>query len=406
MTPSTTSRTPSAQDASFPNVPAGRRGARSGSLLLTGASGFLGVHLLQELLERSSLPVTCLVRATDREAGRRGLLTKLRWYFPEVDWSAHEQRLDVAVGDIGEPKLGLSPDQHAELASSVTLILNAAANVSQATTAGQFMRTNTAGVASLIELARTGRAKALHHVSTIDVRGYFAAPPSLTSFSEQALEEGQIFQNAYAESKYRAEVMLRQAFDAGLDGGVYRVGYIAPHSTTGRFQQNIQQNHVARYLRASVRLGFAPYVPQRKVPATPVDSVARAILTLMLRSETPRATYYVETPHALSQYDILRVLQAAGFRLRLMPLESFLEKAASLSDDHESVSSMAPANARHLWLAPLDAARSQRELARLGFEYPAPSSRWLGKFIAHAIEVDFLEAPPLWNAVPLVGDLF
>ena len=373
-------------------------------VLLTGATGFLGSHLLLELIERTSASVTCLVRGDGAAGARRNLLARLGYYFPDTDWARHERRLNILPGNVEEKRLGLDERSYDELAASHTLVLNAAANVSQSGSPSTFFRANTDAVAVLLDFARHGAPKQFHQVSTIDVRGHFTAPTPLPSFAERHLEEGQSFDGAYAESKYKPEVLVRQAFAQGLTGSVYRVGYVAPHDQTGRFQQNIHQNYVARYVRGCICLGFAPYAPSRSLRPTPVDSAARAITTLVASSAKSQ-TYYVQTPHEVSQYDVIRVLQAVGYPIRLMSIDDFREKAPRLSRDEESFLAMMPGHGEHGRVLPTDSVASQRELARLGFEYPRPSSRWLARFVGHAIEVGFVEAPRFWNSAPLVPDL-
>jgi thioester reductase-like protein len=373
-----------------------------GRVLLTGVTGFLGAHLLYELLTQSDVTVSCLARAENAELGKQSLLRRLSWYFPEADWASHERRVSVVVGDVGRPQLGLPERVYDELADTHESVLNAAANVSHAGSSAEFFRVNTEGVGWLIAFARHRLKKQLHHVSTISVMGEFPDKAPMTAFDETHLEEGQTFRDAYDESKQRAEVVMRCAFAEGLAGAVYRVGYIAPHGVTGRFQQNIHQNYVSLYLRACVLLGFAPYLPHRKIQPTPVDSVARGILALMRGAKTRARTYYIQTPHSVSHYDIMRVLHAAGYPIRLMSMQQFIDKAHHLSRDEELLAAMPGIEARTV---PIDSSWSQRELRRVGFEYVPATSVWLGKFIRHAIEVGFLEAPRFWNAAPLLDDL-
>ncbi|MEY2930644.1 MAG: hypothetical protein RL033_1393, partial [Pseudomonadota bacterium] len=255
-----------------------------GRLLLTGATGFLGSHLLLELLEHTAAEVTCLSRAESKQAARTAILQRLAWYFPDLKLAHHESRLNVELGDIALPRLGLSESEYAELAASHGVVLNVAGNVSHAGASEQFFGVNTRGVAELVELAGRGAPKRLHHISTTSVIGEYPDGAPFPAFSEAHLAEGQSFRDAYDESKYQAELLLRQAFAGGLPGSVYRVGYIAPHSISGRFQPNIHQNYVSLYVRACTCLGMAPYLPERKIQPTPVDSAARAILTLLTRA--------------------------------------------------------------------------------------------------------------------------
>jgi len=369
-----------------------------GSILLTGATGFLGTQLLHNLLARSDTSVTCLLRGEDEQRARDALIRKLRWYFPEAPWNESLQRLRVVLGDVSGDQLGMRGRVYEELAMTTRTIIHSAAKISHVGAPSAFFRANTESVAQLIAFARRGLPKQLHQISTLSVVGHFMEPTSLTEFSERHLEVGQSFAAAgpYAESKYQAEILMRQAFETGLRGAVYRVGYVGPHSVTGRFQQNIQENFIASYLRACVRVGVAPHLPDVPVRVTPVDSAARAIVTLITRAETTGKTFHIETPHALRQYDFVRVLQAAGYPVRLLPLEDFCDRAPRISQDAEAISILVPNEhaGRHV---PFDSRMTLLELDRLGCDFPVPTSVWLGRFLQHAIEVGFLEAPRFWN---------
>jgi thioester reductase-like protein len=379
----------------------------SGAVLLTGATGFLGVHLLRDALALGAPAVTCLLRAENAEAGKDALLRKLGWYFPEVAWPELERRIRVVTGDITVRQFGLRGRAYDELADGHVLVINAAASVSHVGRQADFFRINTDSVATLIELCQRGVPKALHHVSTVGVTGHFSSPPQLSAFTEEHLEEGQAFANPYGESKYRAELLMRSAFQEGLAGAVYRVGFIGPHSQSGRFQQNIHQNDTSRYVRACVRLGLAPYLPHSMVELTPVDSVARALFTLAADPELNGKTFHIENPSAISQHDVVRTLQAAGYPIRLLTMDQFVDRLPRLSQDEESLTVMLSGvrGGPRTYGVPLGSSFSQQALQRRGFEYPRLTSAWLGKFLQHAIEVGFIEAPRFWNVAPVVPDL-
>lgn len=378
----------------------------TGQVFLTGVTGYLGAHLLLDLLEHTDARLSCLVRGADEAAARQSLLRQLAWYFPEFSLDAHGDRVEIVRGDMEAPDLGIIPTEFERLAAEVDVILNSAADVNHVGAASRSFRINAEAVETLLGFAKKGKAKAFHQVSTVSVRGEFRGQTPISAFKETHLEEGQSFAGAYQESKHRAEVMLRKAFAEGQPGGVYRVGYIGPHSVTGRYQRNIQQSNTARYVRACVRLGLAPYTPDDTVQLTPVDSVARAITLLMTRTKQDGQTYYVESPQQIRQYDVLRVLHAVGYSVRLMSEAEFLEKAPRLSQDAESLSAISPTpELDDVRAICTDDSWSQRELRKLGFEYPRLTSDWLGRFLGHAIEVGFIEAPRFWNTAALLADL-
>jgi thioester reductase-like protein len=380
-------------------------GGSAGKVLLTGASGFLGMHLLHDLLVQRGATVSCLLRGSSEQQVRRSIEDKWRWFFPETELEPHGERLGIVVADVTAPRLGLSERAYDGLAETHGAIFNAAANVSGGGGLAEILPINVGLVESLIELARYGSPKHLHHVSTVDVGGYFTEKPRMDAFTEDHLEAGQTFGDAYGESKYRAERLLRSAMADGIAATAYRVGFIGPHSQSGRFQQNPDHNYTSRYVRACVRLGVAPFLPRTKISLTPVDAVSRAILALGASGESAGQTYYVENPHAVTHYELMRVLQAAGYPLRLLALQDLIRVAERLEGDAESIGLLLP-QGPEIYPLRIDASQSLAALARVGFEHERLSSDWFGRFVRHAIDVGFLVAPRLWEVAPLPGGLF
>jgi hypothetical protein len=155
-----------------------------------------------------------------------------------------------------------------------------------------------------------------------------------------------------------------------------------------------------------VRLGFVPYLPEETISLTPVDSVARAITTLVTRGPGRGETYYVDSPQTITLYDVVRVLQAVGYPVRLMDAEEFVRVSSLLSQDVESLTVVAP-NLDDTGSHPIgtDSSWSQQQLRRFGFDYPRITSAWLAKFLHHSIEVGFIEAPRFWNVGKQIADL-
>ncbi|MEK8104284.1 SDR family oxidoreductase [Micromonospora sp. M12] len=144
-------------------------------ILLTGANGFLGTHLLLDLLRRSDAHVVCLVRAADDEAARQRLAEGLRKF--SLPWSAEvRRRVTVVAGDIREFRLGWTEQRWAEMAGEVDAIVNVAAAVDFLRGYPSLRRSNVIGPLRLAELAMTGRPKPLHHVSSVAVFNEVGSP--------------------------------------------------------------------------------------------------------------------------------------------------------------------------------------------------------------------------------------
>jgi thioester reductase-like protein len=375
-------------------------------VLLTGATGFLGAHLLRELLEESTTEIVCPVRAGDDEAAEARLWQQLNWYFPDWPSGRAEQRVRAVAADLTLERFGVSARVYSELAETTSVVVNAAADVRHVGHRGDFFRINTDAVGKLVELCRHGREKHLHHVSTVAVKGRFPGAAPMPAFTEAHLEEGQGFtDHPYAESKYQAEILLRDAVRNGTRATVYRVGNVGPHSVTGCFQKNIEDSAFAAYVWSCIRLGFAPYRPETRLRLMPVDSMARAIALLGRAESKSGRTFHIEHSREVSHYDVIRVLQAFGYPIRVTSEREFAENAAALAEDDETLAIvLQTATAEARGAVPVNSDFSLRELSRLGFECPPVSALWLQRFLEHATQVGFLKPPPFtrhFNLPPL-----
>ncbi|MFI0712526.1 SDR family oxidoreductase [Streptomyces inhibens] len=174
-------------------------------ITVTGATGFLGAHLLAALLRRDDRPVCALVRddpATARERLSRAVRsTGARWEEAEF-----QQRVTPVKIDLPAPRLGLSAEDHRALARQTQELWHCAADTSPLGPVAALHRTNVEGTGRVLELLDAGEREArLFHISTAFVAGERREGIVL----EDTLEERYGFATLYEESKYRAEVLVR-----------------------------------------------------------------------------------------------------------------------------------------------------------------------------------------------------
>lgn len=362
-------------------------------VLLTGATGFLGVHLLDELLERTEAAVTCLLRGEDDSHARERLAERWAWYFGEREIPA--DRVEVVAGDVGAPALGLRPRRWRALAGDTEHVVHAAADVRHVAAEADVFRTNLEGTRNVIELVATGRATSLHHVSTIGVKGVL---PSVNGqiFSERDLDVGQAATEHYSASKLAAERAVRQLLDSGGTGSVLRVGTIAPHSVSARFQHNGEDHFLLRYLRSTIELGLASHWPGRFFALVPVDSMATASVALADVAAPGGDTFHLTTPHRLSHDEMARMLQGLGYPITLVDPAEFASRAWAMARDPRydgavgGVLGLIDPPGEHV---PLDSSWTESKLRELGFEFPRPTASWFLRFVEGCIADGILPAP-------------
>ena len=300
--------------AAAPALP--RPSAEVRTVLLTGATGFLGRYLALEWLERMDLvdgKVIALVRAkTDVEARARVDRT---FDSGDLNLLAHYRELaadhlEVIAGDKGEANLGLDQQTWRRLADTVDLIVDPAALVNHVLPYSELFGPNARGTAELIRIALTSKQKPYTYVSTIGV-GDQIEP---TKFTEDAdirvisptRKINDSYANGYGNSKWAAEVLLREAHDlCDLPIAVFRCDMILA-DTTFAGQLNVP-DIFTRMILSLVATGIAPGSfyeldadgnrQRAHFDGLPVEFIAEAISTLGAQSVASFQTYHVMNPH-------------------------------------------------------------------------------------------------------------
>lgn len=244
-------------------------------ILLTGATGYLGTHVLRELLKRK-LRVICLVRSEER------LHSLLKYYFPkEYKRFVYE----VAIGDITRPQFGLSDEAYKQLASDVDMVIHTAANVSHAGYYEDLELTNVTGTQTVIDFCMEADA-VLQHTSTASVNGSGTVEQTNphATFDEFVLDIGQNYsQNVYIHSKYKAEELVLLARENGLKANILRIGNLTWRKSDGKFQRNAQDNGFLDRFRGLIKVGmYSQELAEYPIDFTPVDECADAYVRLAL----------------------------------------------------------------------------------------------------------------------------
>ncbi len=265
-------------------------------ILLTGATGFLGAHILRELLDKPCT-VYCLVRD---EAKFRKVL---EYYFGQVE----TDKIRVLIGDIEQETLGLTPEVYNRLAEKVDTVIHVAANVHHAGDYKVLRRTNYTGTKYVTAFAKHAGA-VLHHTSTASLSGSGTTAQTRKDqvFDEFTLNIGQSFRdNVYIHSKYRAEECVLRARQEGVKVNIYRIGNLTWRTSDGKFQINGDDNGFIGRIRALCKLNAVTEELDRyPVDLTPVDECAKAFVTLVF-SNRLNEIYHLYNPNTLSISDVL-----------------------------------------------------------------------------------------------------
>ncbi len=293
------------------------------TVLLTGATGFLGVHILKELIDRG-VKVYCLLR------NEKKLSSQLQYYFGIENISGA-----VPVkGNIEERSLGLSRDKYNSLAEEIDAVYHVAANVHHAGDYSELEKTNVNGTKNIIEFCFDADA-VLHHTSTVSLHGAATVRQTRKNaeFRETLLNIGQKYcDNVYIHSKYRAEEAVIEARTRGLRANIYRIGNLTWRASDGRFQRNSDDNGFLHRLHAMLKIGiYHENLDKYPMDLTPVDECADAFVRLSMLGKT-NEIYHLYNHNYLDSRDMFRFL---GVPFRHTSTLEMIETAFANSDDRD-----------------------------------------------------------------------
>ena len=255
-----------------------RRDRHGQTLFMTGATGFVGAHVLVRLLDepQGTERVILLVRAaTEREGWERIDRALSRYGLMPLD-SGWRRRVSVVVGNVAARLLGLTRETFDRIGNEADVVLHAASAVNLLYPYEVMRQTNVVGTREVIRLATTGgKLKPVHYTSTLDV---FLNPDLHPAQPAQLVEQPVLspagLPRGYEVSKWAAETLLTNAAHLfNLRVSVLRIGMVVGDSVTGVGHETDEWH---RFLCDAAELGSLPAM-DLSWRAVPVDWLADAV---------------------------------------------------------------------------------------------------------------------------------
>ena len=292
--------------------------ASLGNVLLTGATGFLGAHVLDQLIRNDVGTVYCLVRN-----GRSQLEETLNYYFDGVYTALIGNRIKVVQGDLTDDRLGQM------LPLDVQTIIHTAASVKHYGSYQYFHEINTLGTKRIVDYAKRINAKLLH-VSTISVSGNSLVDSfDLCNFDhdveyrETDLYIEQPLENVYVHSKFEAELTVFDAMLDGLDAKIIRVGNLTNRTSDFRFQPNYETNAYLKRIKSILELGCMPkYIVHLYAEFSPVDQTAEGIVKIGQYAKN-QTVFHLNSNRPLYLKKMIEMLTDMNIQMKVVSEDQF-----------------------------------------------------------------------------------
>ncbi|OQS15695.1 hypothetical protein B0T36_06805 [Nocardia donostiensis] len=364
-------------------------------VLLTGATGFVGAHLLQELLHATSARVWCLVRGDDDDHAHKRIRNALEKY--QIWDESYNGRIVAVASDLAAPRFGLDQPAYDRLAERIEVIYHNGARVNHIEPYARLRAANVEGTREVLRLATTQRIKPVHFVSTVNTVIPGVPAPDFLGREDGELRIDEVSGNGYVTSKWVAEQLVRQAGERGVPVSIYRPGIVCGDPRTG---VNSADDSFWNMIRAAAILGLAPDIGDAAMPLVPVNYVASAIVSLAARPAVGRAYHLVNT-RPVPIRNIFRSLAKHGIAVETGSVEEIATRLAeeaaardAAGDDSLVRAALVSGNYGGV-AARVDDTRTRAELAGHGggIHCPPIDTAALDAYVRSFIATGFFPAP-------------
>ena len=368
----------------------------AGNILITGATGFLGIHLLDSFIRNEKGNIYCIVREEPGLTAQAKLHQKLNYYFGNKYDKLLGKRIFAVTGDICSSGFGLSQEDLLELANNVNIVINTAARVAHYGNYSEFYNANVKSVKNIIDFCKSFNKK-FYHVSTLSVSGNAFDTASMsqsmsttTYFRETNLFIGQTLENVYVRSKFEAECLVLDSMLDGIDAYILRVGNLMPRFKDGTFQENIVDNAFINRISSFIKLGAIPnYIEDEYLEFTPVDTISDAIIKLMTHPNDNFRIFHLFNHNHVYINEAMKYFKLLNSNLKILTEQEFkklIKSTLNTKNKKEILNSLIndmDSNLHLLYKTDIiiKSENTIKYLSKIGFSWPKISNKYMMKFL-------------------------
>lgn len=360
-----------------------------GTVLLTGAVGFLGIHILRELLERDEGDIICLIRRGSFATPERRLRSMLIYYFDDPFDELVEKRVKVLEADV--------TDNVAEVLKDIDFdtVINCAACVKHYAADDILERINVHGVENMIQATKEKNARMIQ-ISTVSIAG---AHTDETWKRRVKMYENGLFViddmgNKYGISKYHAELRMLEAIKGGMRGKIIRVGNLMGRHKDGEFQINFNTNAFMNALKGFAAIGKSPISHGTdRMSFSPIDMTAKAVV-LLAGTNDKFTAFNTDNRFIFDEWQLIEAANKCGISITPVPDEEYYSDYYRMLGDESAnakLQGLMTNDRPDIHGVELDNTFTTNILYRLGFSWPLPDIGYLERTLESLMTLDYFE---------------
>ncbi|MGW4891685.1 amino acid adenylation domain-containing protein [Kitasatospora sp. NPDC004240] len=371
-------------------------------ILLTGATGFCGAHLLHTLLHTTRARIHCLVRSPDEEHALERIRAAQQRFLRH---DLADARVMPLVGDLTEPLLGLTQRRFEALAATLDAVFHLGGQVNFIYPYHQLRAANVAGTREIVRLAGHSRGIPVHYLSSLAVLAGFG-PAGVSEVSERTpLAHPEKLSVGYVESKWVAELLLHNAALAGLPVTVLRTNDVTGDLTTGVMNTGTEICALIKYMAES---GTCPDV-RLLLDFVPADRFSRAVAHIAAHAPAAGEVYHVTSPRPAVLADLAARLRSGGYPVTELPYQEWVQGLVRFAARYPThpITPFVPLfvdrcpgtelSISEMYFRPtfplFDRSNTERALTGSGVDLPAVDDELLDLYLRRLVESGFVTAP-------------
>ena len=378
-----------------------------GNILITGVTGFLGIHVLDSFLKKEKGKAYCIIREKNGMNAKDRLYNVLHFYYGTKYDDLVGNRIIPIDGDFTVDNFGLTPNNYDELGKNISTIIHSAALVKHYGVYSDFEKANIVGTQKMVNFAKKFNSK-LIYISTISVSGNSLAEVSNIdsnfdqekNFDETSFYIGQNLDNLYVRSKFEAEKVVLDNIEDGLSACILRMGNLTSRYSEGMFQQNHFENAFVNRLKSFIQIGaFPKELLNVCCEFSPVDYCGDAIIDIASHFSNKYTVYHLLNDKYVSFDNLLKMIKELGINIKIVSNSEFSDIIKEIINNPEKkhyISGIINDLTKDKKLEyksniKVESNFTKEFLHKTGFEWPNIDINYIRKYFKYLIDIGYLD---------------
>ena len=370
------------------------------NILLLGANGFVGMHIIDSFIKNDTGVIYCLIRDKNGISAESRFISTLHFYFGNALDKYIGTRIIILHGDILKTNFNLSSENLELLKNNVNIVLDSAATVKHYGKENDFINININSTKIAVDFCNNNN-KEFIYISSLSVSGNDTLEGNINSlsteysFSEKDLFLGQKIENLYVKSKFISERYILENISNGLNAKIFRLGNITNRYSDGKFQINPNENAFATKLKSLIKLSCIPKsLIDSYVEFTPVDLCATAIISLIQNQASSLTVFHIYNYNHIYINDLISIFNRLNINISLVDNDKFEDILNFNLEHNPNILSAIINDLNGKELSYKSNVRITSDftvsfLNLIGFNWPLIDEEYLKKYIKYFYDINF-----------------